>query len=65
MTGKHLHRLTTFALSLAMLVIGIAFVVQGVTAGGGPASARTLLGVLFVAGGVARGYLEVRRGRRA
>jgi hypothetical protein len=64
MTARQAHRALTFALSGAMIVIGLALVVQVIGHGGSPASARMLLGVLFVAAGVARGYLEVRRGKR-
>jgi hypothetical protein len=65
MTGRQVHRVATLAFSLAMVVIGLALIVEAVAGSGGPGSARTLLGALFVAAGIARGYLELRRGRRA
>jgi hypothetical protein len=52
-------------LSVLMVAIGVGLVIQGLVAKGSPLSARLLLGVLFAAAGVARIYLEVRRGRRA
>ena len=53
----------TFVLSALMAIIGVALVVQAVGDGGGTISPRLLLGVLFVAAGVGRLYVEVRRGR--
>jgi hypothetical protein len=64
-TGRSIHRASTFVLSFLMLVIGIALVVQALIGHGGAVSGRMLLGLLFIAAGVARGYLEVRRGRGA
>ena len=52
-------------LSLLMVAIGVALTVQGLVGKGSPLSARLLLGLLFIAAGAARIYLEVRRGRRA
>lgn len=57
--------MSTLVLSLAMIGIGLALVVQVIAAGASAISARLLLGVLFTAGGVGRTYVEVRRGRRA
>jgi len=51
-------------LSLLMVVIGVALIVQALAGNGGAISPRLLLGALFAAAGVARIYLEVRRGRR-
>jgi hypothetical protein len=59
------HRTSTFVLSLLMVVIGLALIVQALEGHGGALSGRTLLGVLFLAAGVGRAYVEVRRGRRA
>ncbi len=63
MRGRQLHRVGTFVLCAAMAAIGLALIVQGVLARGGVAPTRLLLGALFVAAGVARSYLELRRGR--
>jgi hypothetical protein len=64
MNGRHVHRTGTLLLSLTMAVIGLALISQAIGGDGGVISPRLLLGVLFLAGGVARGYLEVRRSRR-
>jgi len=53
----------TLVLSLAMAVIGLALIVQAVSARAGSISARLLLGVLFIAAGGGRWYVEVRRAR--
>jgi hypothetical protein len=63
MTGGQVHRTGTIALSLVMIAIGVALSVQAVSAGSG-VSPRLLIGVLFIAAGVARIYLEVKKGRR-
>ena len=52
-------------LSLLMIAIGLALVVQVASGDGGVLSARLLIGVLFVAAGVGRAFVEVRRGRGA
>jgi hypothetical protein len=64
MTGRQVHRTGTTLLSLAMVVIGIALAVEAIGGHGGVLSARLLLGVLFLAGGAARLYLEMRRDQR-
>jgi hypothetical protein len=65
MTGRRIHRSATVALSTAMALLGVALVVQALAGQGGLFSARTLLGVLFLAAGLGRLYVEARRGRRA
>jgi hypothetical protein len=65
MSGRQVHRTGTLVLSVLMVAIGVALTVQGLAGKGSPLSPRLLLGVLFIAAGVARAYLEVRRGRRA
>ena len=65
MSGRQVHRTGTLVLSLLMVAIGIALTVQGLVGKGSPLSARLLLGLLFIAAGAARIYLEVRRGRGA
>jgi hypothetical protein len=64
MTGRQVHRSGTLVFSVAMAAIGVALIVQVATGGGGVLSARLLLGVLFLAGGIARLYLERKRGDR-
>jgi hypothetical protein len=61
MNGRGVHRMATFALSLAMVVVGVALLAQALSGDGGVLSPRLLLGLLFLAGGCARGYVEVRR----
>jgi hypothetical protein len=63
MNGRQAHRTGTFVLSLLMLAIGLALIVQVAAGDGGVLSARLLLGILFIAAGVGRAYVEIRRGR--
>ena len=63
MSGRQVHRTGTFVLSLVMAAIGLALIVQAVGGHGGVISPRLLLGVLFLAAGIARLYLEHKRGR--
>jgi hypothetical protein len=65
MTGRQAHRAATFVFSLLMGAIGVALIVQALSAGGSPISPRLLLGVLFIAAGGGRLYLEARRQRGA
>ena len=65
MTGRQVHRSGTLVFSIAMAAIGIALIAQVVTGDGGVLSARLLLGVLFLAAGIARLYLERKRSDRA
>jgi hypothetical protein len=55
----------TLVLSGAMAVIGLVLLAQSLAAGAAVGSGRLLLGVLFLAGGGLRTYVELRRGRRA
>ena len=50
-------------LSLLMAAIGVALIGQVIADGRGVLSARLLLGVLFLAGGLARLWIERKRGR--
>ena len=59
------HRTATTLMSAAMTVIGVALLAQSIAAGAGIVSGRLLLGVLFLAAGLGRSYVEIRRGRRA
>jgi uncharacterized membrane protein HdeD (DUF308 family) len=47
-------------MSILMIVIGIVLVARTLAAGGGAAAIGVLLGVLFVAAGAARLYLQFR-----
>lgn len=64
MTGQQAHRSATFVFSLVMVIIGVALIAQAVDGHGGVLSPRLLLGVLFIAAGGGRLYLETKRGRR-
>lgn len=64
MRGRTIHRSGTVVLSLLMLAIGIALIGQVLGAGSQLLSARLLLGLLFIAAGVARLYIERRRSRQ-
>jgi hypothetical protein len=55
----------TYVLSLAMVAIGLALIVQALSGHGGVISPRLLLGLLFIAAGAGRAYIEVRKGRGA
>jgi hypothetical protein len=65
MNGRQAHRMGTLVLSLLMVGIGLALIVQVVDGHGSVISARLLLAVLFVAAGAGRTYAEIRRGRGA
>ena len=49
--------------SLVMIVIGVALIAQVAGGHGGIVSPRLLLGVLFIAAGGGRIYLETKRSR--
>jgi hypothetical protein len=63
---RDLHRQTTAVLSAVLVVLGVAMIVRTLVAGGSAVAFGLLLGVLFVAAGVGRLYLNNRvpRGRR-
>jgi uncharacterized membrane protein YadS len=63
MNGRGLHRGSTLLLSVAMVAIGLAVVVQSLAESTGALAARLLIGILLTAAGVGRIYIEVRRGR--
>ncbi len=46
-----------------MVLLGVAILVSTIARGGGPLALGVLLGVLFVAAGVGRLYVERARGR--
>ena len=58
---RQLHRRSVNALSLVMVAIGVALIVRTLAAGGGAIAVGIVLGVLFVAAGAARIWLN-RRG---
>jgi len=65
MTGRQAHRAGTWVLSILMAAIGVALIVEALAGHGSAISPRLLLGALFIAAGVGRLYLEVRRDRGA
>ena len=65
MSGPGVHRSATFVLSLLMAVIGVALIVQAVSGDGSVISPRFLLGVLFIAAGGGRLYVNRVKGRGA
>ena len=51
---------STRVMSILMILVGIALVVRTLAAGGGAIATGVLLGLLFVAAGVGRLYLQSR-----
>jgi hypothetical protein len=64
MNSRDVHRGGTLLLSFAMLVIGVVMIVEAISAGE-EISLLGLAGVLFLAAGAGRIYVEARRGRGA
>jgi hypothetical protein len=65
MTGRRVHRSGTRLLSVLMTAVGVALIVEAIVGvGSGAISALLLVGVLFVAAGVGRLYIERKRGTR-
>jgi hypothetical protein len=64
MLGNHIHRTGTLMLSTVMAILGVALIIQAATGSAGIISVRLLLGLLFLAAGAGRTYVELRRGRR-
>ena len=48
----------TVVLSVAMIVIGVAMLIRSIDAGAGPLALGVILGVLFVAAGAGRLWLQ-------
>jgi hypothetical protein len=57
---RQLRRSYTRVMSILMMVIGIAILIRTIVAGGGAAATGVLLGVLFLAAGAGRLYLQYR-----
>jgi uncharacterized membrane protein HdeD (DUF308 family) len=57
---RQLHQKTTRLFSAVLVVLGVAIIVRTVAGGGGALSYGLLLGVLFIAAGVARLWLATR-----
>lgn len=56
-----LHRTATCAMSVLMILVGVALVVRTAISGGGALATGILLGLLFVAAGAGRLFLALRR----
>jgi hypothetical protein len=63
MTGRQAHRSATLMFSLVMAIIGVALIVEAVEGHGSVISPRLLLGMLFIAAGAGRVWVEAKRGR--
>ncbi len=63
MNGRGLHRGSTVVLSVAMVAIGLAIVVESLAESAAAFAARLLIGILIVAAGVGRLYIVVKRGQ--
>jgi multisubunit Na+/H+ antiporter MnhB subunit len=57
---RQVHRTSTRVMSILMIVIGIALLVRTFAAGGGAVATGVILGLLFIAAGAARLYLQFR-----
>jgi hypothetical protein len=55
---RDLHRGTTSVLSTILILLGVAMIVRTLAAGGGGLAFGLLLGVLFIAAGAGRLYVE-------
>ena len=62
---RDLHRQTTGLLSVILVILGVAMIVRTVVAGGGGLAFGLLMGVLFIAAGVGRMYINTRLAGRA
>ncbi len=60
---RDVHRGATRVMSVLMVLLGVAILVSTVARGGGSLALGVLLGILFVAAGGARLWLEAQRGR--
>ena len=63
---RDVHRQTTAIMSSVLVILGVAMIVRTLVAGGGAGAFGLVLGVLFIAAGIGRLYLNNRvpRGRR-
>jgi hypothetical protein len=62
---RDLHRQTTGFLSFFLIVLGVALIVRTLAAGGGALAFGLLIGVLFIAAGAGRLYVNARLSRRS
>jgi len=59
MRQRQVHRATTRAMSVLMILIGIALLVRTLLAGGGALATGVILGALFILAGAGRLYLQL------
>jgi hypothetical protein len=57
---RQIHRSTTRAMSIVMVLIGVALLARTLAAGGGVLATGVLLGVLIILAGAGRLYLQSR-----
>jgi uncharacterized membrane protein HdeD (DUF308 family) len=57
---RQVHQTSTRVMSILMIVIGLVLLVRTLIAGGGALASGILLGLLFMAAGAARLYLQFR-----
>ncbi len=57
---RQVHQTSTRVMSILMIIIGIVLLVRTLIAGGGALATGILIGLLFVAAGGARLYLQFR-----
>jgi hypothetical protein len=57
---RQFQQVSTRVFSILMILIGIALIVRTVIAGGGAAATGLILGLLFIAAGGLRIYLQAR-----
>jgi hypothetical protein len=62
---RSVHRGTTGLLSVILVILGIAMIIRTLTAGGGALAFGLLMGVLFIAAGLGRIYINTRLAARA
>jgi multisubunit Na+/H+ antiporter MnhB subunit len=61
MKGRQAHDAATRLMSVVMIGLGIALLVSTLTRGGGALAVGVIFGVLFVAAGSARLYMQLRQ----
>ena len=59
---REVQRAAARVLSVVMIGLGVAIVASTIARGGGALTVGVIMGVLFVAAGAARLYIESRRG---
>jgi hypothetical protein len=62
---RDVHRGTTGLLSVILVILGVAMIIRTLTAGGGALAFGLLMGVLFIAAGLGRIYINTRLASRA